>query len=355
MHKFFNRNTDVIQMESVSSSVATSRSRVDIISKLPESLITHILSYLPTKDAVHTSVLSTRWIECWTFITKLNFNDNVFFSPKRKKSSRKQHFINFVNRALHLTKSNSVGSFSLVIANKYDATLLNTWISCILKRKLNAPLLESVLIEQQDLESVSREPRSCKIKFSVTYLKEFIYCGDGISQAFILQVRCIKFHGSEVLTQPNMAVLPKFAMLTHLDLGSVSSKVLLGLLQKSPVLNTLVFKGILKFNQELLNSAVVPDCLTFTLKVVKFGIVHGYKHELFLAKYFMENGVVLERMSFYLANPWQSDSNDMFLMLPASNCLQIGELYFWPKDGWICMLVATSKLVYFYLSVKRCN
>jgi hypothetical protein len=102
-------------------------------------------------------------------------------------------------------------------------------------------------------------------------------------------------------------------MLTHLDLGSVSSKVLLGLLQKSPVLNTLVFKvgnyfviilqhliyissysnfvwlfnhqGISKFNQELMNSAVVPDCLTFTLKVVKFGIVHGYEHELFLAKY----------------------------------------------------------------------
>jgi hypothetical protein len=58
------------------------------------------------------------------------------FLPKRKKSSRKQHFINFVNRALHLTKSNSVGSFSLVIANKYDATLLNTWISCILKRSV---------------------------------------------------------------------------------------------------------------------------------------------------------------------------------------------------------------------------
>jgi hypothetical protein len=100
--------------------------------------------------------------------------------------------------------------------------------------ELNALLLESVLIEQ-DLESVSCEPRSCKIKFSVTHLKEFTYCGDGISQAFILsdpssacnavaniildkrgnsvqetgsctclllkqfsQVRCIKFHGSVV-------------------------------------------------------------------------------------------------------------------------------------------------------------
>jgi hypothetical protein len=31
---------------------------------------------------------------------------------------------------------------------------------------------------------------------------------------------------------------------------------------------------------------------------VKFENVYGTKHELFLAKYFMENGMVLERMSF---------------------------------------------------------
>jgi hypothetical protein len=40
--------------------------------------------------------------------------------------------------------------------------------------------------------------------------------------------------------QPNVIVLPKFAMLSHLDLGGVGSKVLLGLLQKTPVINTLV-------------------------------------------------------------------------------------------------------------------
>jgi hypothetical protein len=46
----------------------------------------------------------------------------------------------------------------------------------------------------------------------------------------------------QVLTQPNVAVLPKFAMLSHLELGIVSVEVLLGLLQKSSVLNTLLFK-----------------------------------------------------------------------------------------------------------------
>jgi hypothetical protein len=46
----------------------------------------------------------------------------------------------------------------------------------------------------------------------------------------------------QVLTQPNVAVLPKFAMLSYLELGTVSVEVLLGLLQKSSVLNTLLFK-----------------------------------------------------------------------------------------------------------------
>jgi hypothetical protein len=63
-----------------------------------------------------------------------------------------------------------------------------------------------------------------------------------------------------------------------------------------------IHQGISKFDQELLNSAVVPICLASTLQVVKFGTVVELEHNLSLAKYFMENGMVLERMSFSLAN-----------------------------------------------------
>ncbi|CAK8579434.1 unnamed protein product [Lathyrus sativus] len=426
-------------MEFVGSSTHKKhKAKDDIISNLPESLITRILSFLPTKDAVRTSVLSKRWIEKWTLITKVELDDSVFYSSEKKKSSEEQQcFIDFVNRVLLLTGSHSVESFSLVICDFYDVTVLNTLITCVLKKRvkklsislredllfsaltshylfnhatcleelllktdystieiplykiydvflfkslkllklygviftidksqhiifpvlekfethncswsyisahnvtleLKAPLLESVYITQ-DYESVVREP---SIKFSDSQLKEFTYIGEeGMSQAIVLsdpssahnatvsitlydtgnevqetescvclllkqfsQVKRIKFYGSEVLTRPNLAILPKFAMLSYLELGFVSFEVLLCLIQKTPVLNTLVFEGILKFNHELLNSAAVPDCLTSTLQVVIFGDVHGYEHELLLAKYLMENGTVLERMSFSFAN-----------------------------------------------------
>jgi len=41
---------------------------------------------------------------------------------------------------------------------------------------------------------------------------------------------------------------------------------------------------------------------------VKFGNVHGYEHELLLSNFFMEIGMMLERMSFSLVNAWQRKS-----------------------------------------------
>lgn len=57
---------------------------IDRISELPESLVTHILSYLPTKDSVKTSVLSTTWKNHWLKVPGIGLNyydlkDDVVF------------------------------------------------------------------------------------------------------------------------------------------------------------------------------------------------------------------------------------------------------------------------------------
>jgi len=60
-------------------------------------------------------------------------------------------------------------------------------------------------------------------------------------------------------------------------------------------------QGIRKFSEDRLNSDVMPDYLA-SLHVMKFEEVNGDDHELFLAKYFMKNGMILERMCFSVAS-----------------------------------------------------
>lgn len=48
------------------------------INELPESLLTLILSYLPTKDSIKTSVLSKRWKLLWLKVLGIDLNVNDF-------------------------------------------------------------------------------------------------------------------------------------------------------------------------------------------------------------------------------------------------------------------------------------
>lgn len=146
----------------------------DTMSKLPEPLISRILSFLPTKDAVRTSVLSKKWLFRWTFITRLDLDDTEFYSLK-KKTGGKMSFLNFVYRALLLTKTSTFESFSILLANKYDTSLLNTWIPNILTRSRNlrvethskmsfSALASHYLFDSKLLEEVVLKMDSCAIR-----------------------------------------------------------------------------------------------------------------------------------------------------------------------------------------------
>ncbi|KAK2392747.1 FBD-associated F-box protein [Trifolium repens] len=52
----------------------------DRISSLPDSILTHILSFLPTKSSAATSLLSKRWIPLWLSVLDLHFNGETFFN-----------------------------------------------------------------------------------------------------------------------------------------------------------------------------------------------------------------------------------------------------------------------------------
>jgi hypothetical protein len=50
----------------------------DRISDLPDSIICYILSFIPTKDATTTSILSKRWKLLWRSVPTLDFDDETF-------------------------------------------------------------------------------------------------------------------------------------------------------------------------------------------------------------------------------------------------------------------------------------
>jgi hypothetical protein len=100
----------------------------DLFYKLTESLITHIISFLPTRDAVRTCVLSKPWKHRWTFLTKLSLHDHDHSSPSPNLQGF-QNFVSFVTRALLLTRTETI---SLSLSGQYDLSLLDAWFGITL-------------------------------------------------------------------------------------------------------------------------------------------------------------------------------------------------------------------------------
>lgn len=117
--------------------IANANAVEDTISNmLPEPVITHILSFVPTKDAIRTSILSKKWERRWTSITKLSLHDYQLSFDFTIRLKRMQNFSTFVDRALLLNDSLAMDHVSLFLFTLYNWSLLDSWLSNIFKRRV---------------------------------------------------------------------------------------------------------------------------------------------------------------------------------------------------------------------------
>ncbi|CAI0466720.1 unnamed protein product [Linum tenue] len=98
----------------------------DRLSSLPDEILSQILSFLPTKYAVGTAVLSRRWTDLWTRVSNLDFDNKLAYkqldicwirdSPTQlaNRVSRDFEFSRFVDRVLSQHRNlNAVRRFRL--------------------------------------------------------------------------------------------------------------------------------------------------------------------------------------------------------------------------------------------------
>ncbi|KAL7249964.1 hypothetical protein ACSBR1_012031 [Camellia fascicularis] len=117
---------------------------IDMMSSLPENVLHHILSFLTTKEAIQTSILSRRWQYLWTSISNIDLNDMSSWSNRKKDKGKKKDrypmcrssFLDFVERVLLLHDASDIKRLRLRFTVVVNSSRLNSWISAAVRHNV---------------------------------------------------------------------------------------------------------------------------------------------------------------------------------------------------------------------------
>ncbi|GMN64164.1 hypothetical protein TIFTF001_033228 [Ficus carica] len=110
----------------------------DRISELPEAIIIHILSFLPTLNAVRTSLLSKRWRHMWTSVPAIDICDSRDIPCLRRRdegNSGRKKFYNFVDMCLkHQYADTTISKFRLSVNYYGGSSRVDDWLRFLGKK-----------------------------------------------------------------------------------------------------------------------------------------------------------------------------------------------------------------------------
>ncbi|XP_028806278.1 F-box/FBD/LRR-repeat protein At5g56420-like [Neltuma alba] len=307
----------------------------DQISELPDSLFDHILSFLPTKQAITTCLSSKRWSHLrWSLpildLDDFNFHslhsflqyaDTIMSMRDHSETLRKFHLIlrstngnvprmkinTWINTAVLDSKVEHVEIYDKTL-NKFNIEIPPRIFNCntisILKLSgvkvaapsfIRCPLLQDLALKfcgATDLGGYSVVPiNKGRLKNLVSAdVYDYPFTLETLSNVTALRIDTIGFS--------NRLHPATFYNLIHMEIRYYSpdfSRItILECLQNFPKLETLI---IIEFNDTEWLGESVPECVSSHLKEFHLGNYRGLYDELELARFIMKNASFLNIIS----------------------------------------------------------
>ncbi|XP_065879927.1 putative FBD-associated F-box protein At5g56390 isoform X2 [Euphorbia lathyris] len=132
----------------------------DLISALPDCLIQHILSFLPsTRDAIRTGILSKRWLNQWTLVPILIFQFH-YGSSYENISIFIENISNFIDNALNLYNCSKINKFVIDSEEFFLSEVgpkSDMWIRFAAAKNVKELILDCVPLSYYDLNDEYHE------------------------------------------------------------------------------------------------------------------------------------------------------------------------------------------------------
>lgn len=115
----------------------------DRINSLPDGVLIHMLSFLPTADAVRTCILSKRWEFLWTYLRNINFDDRLYLGEVNMWNPQPglTRFLDGIGDELVSQFMFDMKKLRLSFRVFFDAIRVHNWlVSAILRKVLEVDL-----------------------------------------------------------------------------------------------------------------------------------------------------------------------------------------------------------------------
>ncbi|XP_068656437.1 F-box/LRR-repeat protein At4g14096-like [Aristolochia californica] len=320
----------------------------DRITNLPEGILLHILSFLPTKDSIRTSLVSRRWRYLWKSVP--SFNLSVLVDGNRHNRTP-QEIVDFVDQALMLRDGSDLKNFSFSYYDSGDdldsddliVHHLKTWIEVAIN--LKTEVLDLFLYPA---ESIFELPSSKTLEI----LRLCLDC------AFILQ-------------------LPQgFGRLRNMELISVGflpDGIPLDFFSNCPVLETLLLSDI-RFNGMSTLNISAPSLRILTVDVFNLSnceikvsapclVSFKYSFSLVPKTFIFSRCLSLADAEFYCCKDDGDDASDLRLskLIRGISCVKkltlrcsFFQLLRLAKDVHTCLETPFANLKYLKIWLDRC-